>query len=113
MSAEEKDGLAARLREQVTIHAPQVTEDGFGGVSVSWQTVAKVFAEVTPMLGSLREQVIAAHREALAAYRITLRNRNDVTPAMRLIWRGRALYIHGIAATRTTMELIVYEGGEA
>jgi SPP1 family predicted phage head-tail adaptor len=113
MSAEDKDGLAARLREQITIAAPQVTEDGFGGVSVSWQTIATPFAEVTPVLGSLREQVVAAHREALAAYRITLRKRSDVTPAMRIIWQGRTLYIHGIAVTQTTTELIAYEGGEA
>ena len=113
MSSEEKGGLAARLREQIAIQAPQGTEDGFGGVSVIWQTIATPFAEVTPVLSSLREQVVAAHREALATYRITLRKRSDVTPEMRILWQGRTLYIHGIAAMRTTIELIAYEGGEA
>ncbi|MFO0069560.1 MAG: phage head closure protein [Alphaproteobacteria bacterium] len=113
MSSEVKNGLAAQLREQVDIQAPLATEDGFGGVSVIWQTIATPFAEVTPVLGSLREQVVAAHREARAAYRITLRKRSDVTQAMRILWQGRTLYIHGIAITRTTIELIAYEGGEA
>ena len=112
MSGFDTKGLASRLREAVVIEQPVLVSDGLGGNTQSWQSFTATFAEITPMTGSLRETVIAAHREAIAAYNVILRKNDGVNTAMRIVWRGKILFIHSIATTRQAMMIIAYEGGE-
>lgn len=105
--------LASRLREAVTIQSRSLTGDGLGGNTESWSAYANLFAEVTPISGAMREQVIGEQREGRAAYRIVLRQSDGITTAMRIQWRGRTLHIHGVLHSRAITEIIAYEGGEA
>ena len=105
--------LASRLRDPITIEELELASDGLGGNTENWETFATTYAQVEPIFGSAREQVIAAQREAREAFKITLRRRDGVTSAMRVQWQGKTLNIHGVTSTRSTTEIIAYAGGEA
>ncbi|MEN6542004.1 phage head closure protein [Parvibaculum sp.] len=82
-----------RLRERVTIEMPVRAEDGAGGASIGWSTLATVRAEVISFKGAT---LAATEREeAREPYRVVIRYRDDVTAEMRLRWRGRVLDISG------------------
>ena len=74
------------LKTRLTIQEPVRTPDGGGGFTTVWQNIATepvVFAQVIQTSGgeTLRGQQVTAG----AAYRITLRHRDDITPAHRLL----------------------------
>lgn len=69
--------------------------DGGGGYSEEWATYAEVWAEVRPLSG--RERYQAQQVEASANYRIRIYNRDDISPADRILWRGKLLNIRFIA----------------
>lgn len=101
--------LASRLRERVTLEQPVRTPDTQGGGTVAWTSVATIYASVAPILGTARETSVADQQNALAGYRITIRKRDDVNSAMRVLWRNRVLVIHSLHETDTTLELLAYE----
>jgi|GEM_PF-2324865 len=105
--------LASRMREPIIIEAPSLTSDGLGGSTESWEVFATSYAQVEPIFGSAREQVIAAQREAREAYKVTLRRRDDVNTTMRVQWQAKTLHVHGVTSTRSTTEITAYAGGEA
>lgn len=79
--------VAARggdLTERVTFQQSVSTPDGGGGSAISWQNVVTVDAQVRPLSG--RERLQADQIEAAANYRITIRQRTDITEAMRVSW---------------------------
>lgn len=83
-----------RLRERITIEAPTRTGDGTGGAALTWAALATVWAEVTTKSGA---EVAAGERmEARARLTIRLRYRDDVTSAMRIVWRGAQLNIRAV-----------------
>lgn len=82
------------LDQRVTIQAQARTDDGAGGAAVAWADIARVWAKVQPLSG--KERLEAQQLEAPVMYRVTIRNRADVTADMRILWRGKAMNIRVI-----------------
>ena len=58
------------LNRRVTLEAPVTVSDGAGGTTVSWQPVAKLWAEVQSRLGDKRQWAEALTSEATHIIRI-------------------------------------------
>lgn len=86
---------AGDLNRRLVLEAPVETEDGAGGVAVTWQTVTTLWAQVTPV--SARGEVSADRPGATVTHRIVLRARSGVTTRHRF-QDGDAIY--RIAALR-------------
>lgn len=95
-------GVAAgALTERLTIQQKTTTADGQGGRAVTaWPTFATVWGRVEPL--RMHERIQAAAIGATLAYRVTVRYRGDLTPAMRIEWTpygystAKTLQIHGV-----------------
>lgn len=75
------------MDQRVTIQAQTLAADGGGGGASSWAdigTVPTVWAGVEALSG--REVTDAQQLEGRAMYRLTIRNRSDITAAMRVLW---------------------------
>jgi SPP1 family predicted phage head-tail adaptor len=91
---------AGALRDRVTIQQPTTVTDTQGGRSVTWSTLAIVWANIRPVrtVERLQAAAIGAHFD----YAVTIWHRDGVTPKMRLSWRpykattAKTLEIHGV-----------------
>lgn len=103
------------LRDRVTIEQNTPSTNTQGGRTASWGTLATVWASVVPARAGealqLREFI-----GSTAAYVVTIRNRGDVTPKMRVSWTpyggsAKTLEIHGVqpAAKRDYLTLTCAE----
>ena len=101
--------LPSQLNEPVCIQQQSTTEDGYGGVTVTWVTLATVFAQVTPLLTTVNQRVIADQLQSNAGYRVVIRLRTDITSAMRIVWKTHTLLIHSLHETDTTLTMLTYE----
>lgn len=82
---------AGTLRHRIIIQRPVETQDATtGAISVSWQTVATVWAEIVPM--SANEFVASQSMASEVTTRITIRYRSDVIPKMRVIHAVKNAY---------------------
>lgn len=81
------------LSERITLQNETRTPDTGGGASVTWTTLATVFAQVTPM--SVSERWQNGQQLGLQSYRFTIRARADLAVAQRLQWRGLTYNIEG------------------
>ncbi|MDT3687343.1 MAG: phage head closure protein [Pseudorhodoplanes sp.] len=70
------------LNRRLALEAPVETPDGAGGVTRTYESVAILWAAVTPV--SAREEIAAAQRGVAITHRITLRYSADITPRHRL-----------------------------
>lgn len=101
--------LSSTLSQRVRIERPVTSPDGYGGQTISWQELVTVFAEVKPVFGAVSERVVGEQRQAQAGYRVMLRARDDVTAAMRLVWKNRVLLIHSLHEGDGVLNLLCYE----
>lgn len=76
------DPSIGALRSRLTLEQPDRTTDGGGGASVTWTTVATLWAAVRPIGGE--ERLAADQLAGRITHEITLRTRTGVVPAMRL-----------------------------
>jgi len=86
------------LDQRVVFQAKTRTPDGGGGFVDTWSNIGatpEVWAKVWPVSG--RERVEGQQIESPTMYRFRIRNRSDLTTAMRVVWRGRAHNIRFIA----------------
>lgn len=102
--------LASQLNERVAIKQAAATVDELGGQTVTWNTLAFVWAQVEPV-GSTRARETGAQREGQAGYRVRMRIRDDVKASMRLLWRTRTLTIHSLHERGEILEILAYEEG--
>jgi SPP1 family predicted phage head-tail adaptor len=65
------------LNRRLTLEEPVETDDGAGGVTRDYQTLATLWAEVTPV--TARGDVVAAALGATVTHRIVIRRNPDVT----------------------------------
>ncbi|MCW2307894.1 phage head closure protein [Rhodobium gokarnense] len=79
------------LRHRLTLERPERTPDGAGGATVSWVTVADVWAAIAP--ASASETEIAGRLDGVVTHRVTLRRRADLAGGMRLKAGTRVLKI--------------------
>lgn len=86
--------LTHRLTCRVTLQSASETADGQGGKILSWYDVASVPAEILSLPSS--RDVQRERATVNARYRVTLRHREDVTSAMRIVYEGRVLVIERV-----------------
>lgn len=85
---------AGKLRHRVTIQELVRADDGYGGITETWQDVATVWAAVEPLRGS--ERYRAQQVQSELAYKVTMRYRAGIKPQMRLVYGGRVLEIEAV-----------------
>lgn len=101
------------LRHKVQLQENQITQDPNTGEMVSaWVTVANLWAEIVPMSG--REFLAASAEQSEVRGRIVIRYRDDVTAAMRIVYRGRYYNILAVLpdaeSGKEHLSLMVAEG---
>lgn len=75
---------AGELRHRVTIQRNDPTRDTFNAEVDSWNVVDTVWAKVETPTGS---QYADWNRDgASLTHKVTIRDRADITPTMRLVW---------------------------
>jgi SPP1 family predicted phage head-tail adaptor len=79
----------ASLRDRLALEQPVRTPDGGGGASVTWETVAELWAHVRPISGE--ERLTHDQIAGRLTHAVWLRYRSGVVPAMRLR-RGARIY---------------------
>lgn len=77
---------AGELDQRVTFLRETKVDDGMGGSSVTWATIATVWAKVRPMSGTEREH--SDRLNAQANYLIVIRYRDDITENDVAAWKG-------------------------
>ena len=85
------------LRDRLVLEQAIRTDDGGGGASITWQTVAELWAYVRPVSGE--ERLRADQTAGRITHEVWLRHRPDIVPAMRLRQGGRVLDIVAVLAT--------------
>jgi head-tail adaptor len=86
-----------RLKTRLAIQAPSELEDGQGGVTRSFTTVATVWAAVTPVAARATGDAVEADEAgATARYRIVLRSNFSLTLQHRLLDGARTYRIASI-----------------
>ena len=86
--------MIGRLRHFLTIEAPEETADGAGGVTVAWTPIGAAWAKLSPLTAG---EGLARDREMMVRrWRITLRYRDDVTPACRFVCEGRRFAVESV-----------------
>lgn len=94
------------LKHYVTIRQLVGTQDGAGQPSVSYLTVAQVWADVRYMNGA--EAIKADAMTATAKASIRIRKRTDVTPAMQVVFGATVFQIKAVLPNerdRSSMDL--------
>ena len=83
-----------QLRERVTLQGYAVSVDATGDAAYSWSDIASLWARVRPAGGGV--EMLADRRTAVNGYEVTVRWRDGLSPAQRIVWRGRFLEIVSI-----------------
>lgn len=107
---------AGQLRERVTFEMLVEGQDELGQPLNEWETYDEdVPARVTPIRG--RERAAAGGVVTESLIEVVVRYRQDITAAMRLIWRGVPYAIQGqpidINARREGLEIMASAGAPA
>lgn len=84
------------LRYRMELQQPVRTSDGGGGASVSWETIAEIWAAVLPISGE--ERLTADAVSGRLTHEVWIRHRAGVTPSMRFHLDGRILEIRAVIA---------------
>lgn len=101
--------LSSDLRERVTIQQLSVVDDGYGGQTQSWVTLATVFAQVLPVYSIQGEDEFADQRQSRSGYRVLIRMRTDLAASMRILWKTHTLLIHSIHEQGELTSILTYE----
>lgn len=75
--------LATTLNQRITLQAPATGQDDYGAPLVGWTDVAIVWASIVDVSG--REFLAAAATQNAVQTKITIRYRDGVLPAMRVL----------------------------
>lgn len=85
---------AGSLRHRVTLQEQVHTVGEYGEISLTWTDVAEVWADVHPL--SVREFIASQAVQNQVSTRIVIRYRDDVTPDMRIAYKGKIYGIEGV-----------------
>lgn len=102
--------MASRLRQRVTLETPVLTAEAGGHFNQTWQTVARVWAAIEPLNGA--ELWFGEQLEGRINHRITLRYRNDLTSAMRIVFGERIFNIRSVHCPSEAREILVISAEE-
>lgn len=102
---------AQELNQRITVQEPVHTQDPqTGEITVTWQTVAALWAKAEPAVG--REFEAAQALQAERPVKFTLRWRDGIEPTHRIVWRGDTYNIRGIADIKgKRRELLIHTQG--
>ncbi len=96
---------AGELNERITLQQNTPTRDEFGAEIPHWSDVATVWAKVIALSGN--EGIALATAVVTVAYQITLRYRDDVSAAMRVLYEGLTLEIQAVLASDETGAILL------
>jgi SPP1 family predicted phage head-tail adaptor len=82
------------LRSRIIIEDKAIADNGFGGHSETWSTLATVWAKVEHLSG--RELQMAQQISPNITYEITIRYRGDITTNYRINYNGQYFNIRDI-----------------
>jgi SPP1 family predicted phage head-tail adaptor len=88
------DMMASMLREKLTIQREVLTQDDLGGDVKTWSNIGTTYGHVRPTGGG--ERVFAQQLEANITHKITIRYRENIEAADRILLRGVPLQIRNI-----------------
>lgn len=86
--------LIGDMRERVTLQSPLLEADGAGGADVSWDDGETIWAKVEELGGD--ERLTGERLAPRARLRLTIRHREGLNTAMRILWKTRPLDICAI-----------------
>lgn len=99
------------LRWRITIEQLVLSDDGQGGHSESWSTLATPWAKLEPLSAS---QIWHAQQlEHRVTHKITIRYRNDIESNMRILFEGRIFHIKSfrdLESQKRFTEIMAEEG---
>jgi len=101
------------MDERIRIERAVETVGTIGDVSKAWSTLATVWAAVADARSGRGEQLQDDRTMATATTRFTVRQRSDVTAAMRIVWRGETYNIRSIpdrSPRRLYMDILAERG---
>ena len=101
--------IIGKMRERVTIQSPTEVRSPSGETTLSWATVATVWASVDGL--STREILQAQQANVVATHKIKIRYRAGVSHTQRIIWRGRTMEMSSVVERdgRTSLEILARE----
>lgn len=86
--------FAGHLRERIAFERRSDERDILAGVRGKWRYDGAAWAAVTPL--GAGEPIEADSLSALPRWRVTLRKRDGIDPASRIVWRGRYLRVRSV-----------------
>ena len=90
MSAE----FSGSLRERISIERRESARDLKAGATGRYLYDGAAWASVVPLVPA--SLTAADSVSALPRWRVTMRKREGISPATRLVWRGRFLVVRGV-----------------
>jgi len=100
-----------KLDQRITIQSATEATGSMGDVSKTWGTLATVWSAVVHATG--REALADDRTTATAQTKFTIRNRSDVTEAMRIVWGGDTYNIRSVnraGVRRVYLDVIAERG---
>ncbi|HVY20472.1 MAG TPA: phage head closure protein [Bauldia sp.] len=98
------------LRHRVTVESAAGVADGAGGETVTWDTLATLWAHLAPV--SDGEKIVAGHLSGVVTHEVTLRWRDDIAGGMRIAYRGRTFRILAVYDPDETRRYVVAKTSE-
>ena len=103
-----------KLSKLISIQEEIPHNDSFGGYSLSWATIATVWANISPLHG--REVLASDTLQSIISYRIIIRYNSDfnVSNNMRILYGSRIFNIRSVAVAdeeNNFLIIIADEGG--
>lgn len=97
------------MKERVTVQTPAESRSPSGETTLSWTTLATLWASVDGL--SSRDILQAQQSNVLASHKIRIRYRSDVTHVCRIVWRNRAMEIASVVPREdmTVLEILARE----
>ena len=96
--------MTEMLDQQVVIEKLTESVDENGSLTESWATLATIWAAVVALRG--RELMDRTKVNSVVQWRFRIRWRDDVTPKMRLSWRGDTYDIAAVLDARGRREYL-------
>lgn len=98
---------AQQLQHRIELQRFTEVVNSYGERETFWSTFAEPFARIDPLAG--REFFAAAAVQAEQTVKFTLRWRDDVLPADRIVWKGDAYNITAVLNIGThNRELLIH-----
>ena len=93
------------LRHRITVESAAGASDGAGGETVTWDTLATLWAHIAPAPAG--ERIVAGHLSGVVTHTVTLRWRDDIAGGMRIAYRGRLFRVLAVQDADETRRYLI------